>query len=173
MYEIISKISTLDAPLVFKGALITKLILAENGYMLSERPTNDIDGNWTGEPPTMDELAGIVNKAIEALDYSFIAEPIRTYAPGKSAGIRIVDKETGVRLIDIDITIKPVLGSRTYYFGELSIRGVIPDAVLCDKISVLSGDRIFRGKRSYRFNRNGSKINSALWFVQARGIHIC
>ena len=144
MYQIIGKISDLDAPIVFKGALITKLILKENGYMLSERPTNDIDGNWIGDPPTMDELSAIVNKAIESLDYSMFAEPVRTYAPGKSAGIRIVDKETGVRIIIIDVTIKPVIGSRTYHYGELMIRGVIPDAVLCDKISVLSGDRIFR-----------------------------
>jgi hypothetical protein len=40
--------------------------------------------------------------------------------------------------------IKPVIGDRLYHFGKAAIRGVLPDAVLCDKISVLSSERIFR-----------------------------
>jgi hypothetical protein len=32
MYQILGRISETDAPIVFKGALITKLVLAENGY---------------------------------------------------------------------------------------------------------------------------------------------
>ncbi|MBS3995297.1 MAG: hypothetical protein KGZ33_05830 [Alkaliphilus sp.] len=32
MYSIISNISRTEAPLIFKGALITKLILKENGF---------------------------------------------------------------------------------------------------------------------------------------------
>jgi len=60
MYQVISGISDIDAPIVFKGALITKLILKENSYAEMERPTNDIDANWIGEPPTMDELTEVV-----------------------------------------------------------------------------------------------------------------
>jgi len=144
MYQIISRISDIDAPIVFKGALITKLILKENGYTLSERPTNDIDANWIGAPPTMYELANVINRSLELFDGTMYAEPERTYAPGKSAGIRIIDIESGVHIISMDVTIKPVIGSRLYHYGEAAIRGVLPDAVLCDKISVLSGDRIFR-----------------------------
>jgi hypothetical protein len=92
----------------------------------------------------MDELADLVNHSLESLDGSMYAEPERAYAPGKSAGIRIIDKESGVRIISMDITIKSVIGSRFYHYGEAAIHGVVPDAVLCDKISVLSGDRIFR-----------------------------
>ena len=144
MYQVIGKISEVNAPIVFKGALITKLILEENGYTMTERPTNDIDANWIGEPPTMDELADLVNKALASFEGGMCAEPIRAYAPDKSAGIQIIDNESGIPIISMDISIKPVIGSRLYYYGELTIRGVVPEAVLCDKISVLSGERIFR-----------------------------
>jgi hypothetical protein len=144
MYQIIGKISDTNAPIVFKGALITKLILNENGYTLTERQTNDIDANWIGEPPTMDELTSVINRSLEAFGGAIYAESERPYALGKSAGIRLIDNESGVKIISIDITIKPVIGDRIYHYGEAAIRGVLPEAVLCDKISVLSGDRIFR-----------------------------
>ena len=35
MYQIIGMLSNINAPIVFKGALITKLILKENGYNLT------------------------------------------------------------------------------------------------------------------------------------------
>jgi len=144
MYQIIGKISDINAPIVFKGALITKLILSENGYTLSERPTSDIDANWIGEPPTMDELADLVNRSLESFNGTMYAVAKRPYGPGKSAGIWILSKATDEQLVAMDITIKPVIGSRVYHYGEAAIHGVVPDAVLCDKISVLSGDRIFR-----------------------------
>ena len=52
MYDIISKISDMDVPIVFKGALITKLILDEHGYKEIQRMTKDIDANWVGSPPS-------------------------------------------------------------------------------------------------------------------------
>ena len=51
MYEIIGSISELNVPIIFKGALITKLILAENQFDEIARKTVDIDANWIGEPP--------------------------------------------------------------------------------------------------------------------------
>jgi len=143
MYEIIGRISNINAPIVFKGALITKLILRENGYTDMERPTNDIDANWIGEPPAMDELADLINRSVKPQNGVY-AESERSYAPGKSAGIRFIDNESGVKLFTMDISIKPVFGDRVYHYGEATIRGVLPDTVLCDKISVLSGERIFR-----------------------------
>jgi len=51
MYQVLGRISDSDAPLVFKGALITKLILVENGFTNLERRTKDIDANWVTAPP--------------------------------------------------------------------------------------------------------------------------
>ena len=56
MYQVLERISKADTPIVFKGALITKLILAENGYTALERQTKDIDANWIGLPPSMNAL---------------------------------------------------------------------------------------------------------------------
>lgn len=72
MYSIISNISGTDAPIVFKGALITKLILQENGFEQIERATKDIDANWIGSPPTMDILVETINQSLGELFSYFI-----------------------------------------------------------------------------------------------------
>jgi len=144
MYQILGKISEINAPLVFKGALITKLILMENGYTATERQTKDIDANWIDIPPTMEDLENTVNDSLKSFNGSIYAVSKREYGQGKSAGIWVMTKETEELIFSMDITIKPVIGSKIYHYGEASIRGVVPEAVLCDKIHVLSGERIFR-----------------------------
>ena len=144
MYQVLGCISEADAPIVFKGALIVKLILAENGYSSIERPTRDIDANWTGTPPSMAYLSDIVNQSLRAFDGKLYAEATREYSERKSAGIAIIDGESGDRVISMDISMKPVIGSRAYYHGETGIRGVLANEILADKISVLSGRMIFR-----------------------------
>ena len=144
MYQIIGKISAANAPLVFKGALIAKLILIDSSFESIDRPTRDIDANWTGEPPTMAELADAVNQSLGPLGCSIRAEIDREYGIGRTAGLRIVDLINGQQLLTMDIEIKPTIGSKIYRYGEIAIRGVLPEAMLSDKISVLSGERIFR-----------------------------
>jgi hypothetical protein len=144
LYRILASISNTDAPLVFKGALITKLILAENGHQLTDRPTNDIDASWVGAPPTMEALVETVNKALEPLADHLRAEARRAYGSNTSAGLRIVNSETGEQVVTMDVDIKPVIGSKIYYYGEMGIRGVLVNSVLSDKICVLSGEHIFR-----------------------------
>lgn len=144
MYQIIGKISETNAPMVFKGALITKLILRDHNYTATERPTQDIDANWIGSPPTMETLADAVNQSLGVLGDTVCAEIEREYGIGQTAGLRFVNLKNGEQLITMDVEIKPVIGSKLYHYGEMAIRGVLPDAVLGDKISVLSGDRIFR-----------------------------
>jgi hypothetical protein len=92
----------------------------------------------------MDELVSVINSSLTSFSGALYAEPERTYSPGKSAGIRIIDNESSVKIISMDISIKPVIGDRIYYYGETAIRGVLPVSVLCDKITVLSSERIFR-----------------------------
>jgi hypothetical protein len=50
LYQILGAISATDAPIVFKGALITKLVLAENGFTSLERLTRDIDAKKVYRP---------------------------------------------------------------------------------------------------------------------------
>ena len=144
MYRIIGKISESDAPIVFKGALITRLVLMENGYSALERQTKDIDANWIGEPPSMDELKDIVSRSLTVFNGELYAEVIREYGEKKSAGIAIVEAASGDRIITMDISIKPVAGSKIYYYGETGIRGVLVNEILSDKISVISSKMVFR-----------------------------
>ena len=53
MYRILGAISAADTPIVFKGALIKNLVLAEHDYNEIYRETTDIDCNWVGTPPCL------------------------------------------------------------------------------------------------------------------------
>ncbi|MCL2020303.1 MAG: nucleotidyl transferase AbiEii/AbiGii toxin family protein [Oscillospiraceae bacterium] len=144
MYKIIGKLSEMDAPIVFKGALITKLVLSENSYTALERMTIDIDGDWVDVPPTMDYLIETINKSLSGLQEELYAAASREYEDVQTAGINIIDKNTNDVLITMDIGIRPIIGSRIYYYGEAEIKGVLPDEILADKITVLSSRMIFR-----------------------------
>ncbi|MBQ8515041.1 MAG: nucleotidyl transferase AbiEii/AbiGii toxin family protein [Ruminococcus sp.] len=144
MYDILARISGVDAPIVFKGALITKMILAEHGFTDVQRMTKDIDANWIGTPPTMSDLAGTIYQALGDLKNQFSVEATREYGEGKSAGLTLRDKATGDKVISMDIDIKPSAGNRIYYFGEASIKGVLPSEILADKISSMSSDAVYK-----------------------------
>ena len=144
MYQVLGKISASKAPIVFKGALITKLVLAENGYTDLNRPTVDIDANWVGTPPTMDDLVATIQTSLGELREQFYAVAIRDYEDKKSAGISIRTRSTDKEIMSMDISIKPVVGSKVYHYGEIRIRGVLPTEILADKITVLSGMKMFR-----------------------------
>jgi hypothetical protein len=144
MYQILGKICETDAPIIFKGALITKLILAEYGYTVLERQTKDIDANWVGTPPPMSELENTVNLSLKAFDGKFRAEAFREYGDKKSAGLYIIENETDDKVVTMDVDIRPIYGSMVYHYGEVSIRGVLANEILADKITVLSGIRMFR-----------------------------
>lgn len=142
MYGIIADISKLDTPLVFKGGLVTKLVLTENNFHAIERMTKDIDASWIGEAPSMSELVNIINMGLDTKKYFAVAE--RNYTDKRSAGISIIEKQTGDKIVAMDIDIKPVYGEKEYYFGETSIKGVLVDEIIVDKICALSGNVPFR-----------------------------
>ena len=45
-----------NVPLVFKGGMITNLVLNENNYVGVRRATVEIDANWIDDPPSMEYL---------------------------------------------------------------------------------------------------------------------
>ena len=144
MYQIMSKISESDVPIVFKGALITKLILNENGYAALERRTKDIDANWVDSPPSMENLVEAINNSLGELKNDVYAVAFREYSEKVSAGVSIRGKDTNEEIISMDINVKPVHGSRFYHYGEIKIKGVLVNEILSDKITVMSKKAIFR-----------------------------
>lgn len=144
MYDILVRISDTDAPLIFKGALITKLILMENDFTELDRATKDIDANWIGSPPTLEELVEIIKISIGDLNEKYNVTGGRESSERKTAGINF-SNQAGDRLFTMDINMWAAGSeSREYYWGEGIIRGVIVDEILADKISVLSSTKIFR-----------------------------
>ncbi|MDR2406017.1 MAG: nucleotidyl transferase AbiEii/AbiGii toxin family protein [Deltaproteobacteria bacterium] len=144
MYQVMGRLAKMSAPLVFKGAMITKLILKENGYLAHDRSTLDIDVNWVGEPPSMERLLGIIKRSLEEYRDELAVEVVRKYTPELIAIFHVVNREDKHQIFRLDVDIYPVLGSKTYQHGEASFPGVLPDEVLCDKISVISCDRLLR-----------------------------
>jgi len=144
MYQILGAVSATDAPIVFVGGLIIKLILAENDFTSLERPTVDIDANWVGAPPSMNDLVNAVNQSLQTFGGELFARAKREYDDMQTAGLSIVEAATGSNIISMDVDIKPVSGSKTYYYGEVAIKGVMPIEILADKIAVLSSRSIFR-----------------------------
>ncbi len=144
MYQVLGNISEAGIPIVFKGALITKLILAEHRFVLLNRPTIDIDANWLDTPPSMDGLVNTIQQSLGDMQEHFHAVAIREYGENKSAGISIRVKTMDEEVMSMDISIKPVFGSRVYYYGKIGIKGVLPNEILADKITVLSKPVLFR-----------------------------
>lgn len=144
MYEIIGKISSSDIPIVFKGGLVTKLILLEKGFNGIERTTKDIDANWIEKPPSMSSMTDSINTALGDLRERFIAEPSREYGEGRSAGFKLKDKKTDEVILSMDIDIKSLIGSKTYFYGEIAFKGVLANEIIADKVSAMSTDAIFK-----------------------------
>ena len=144
MYEILGQISSANAPIIFKGGLITQLILSENGFTSFQRATVDIDANWVDAPPSMDKLTDTIVNALGVLNDQFSIEPSREYGENKSAGLNILDKASGLKILSMDIDIKPLSNYRTYYFGEMKIKGVLANEILADKICTVSSDLVYK-----------------------------
>ena len=115
MYQILGAVSATDAPIVFVGGLITKLILEDNGYTGLDRPTVDIDAHWIGMPPSIENLVGTVNRSLEVFEGELLAE----YDERQTARLSIIETATGNVIMSMDIDIKPVCGSKIYYYGCL------------------------------------------------------
>lgn len=144
MYELLGKISSSNAPIVFKGGLITKIVLEQNGFCDLQRATVDIDANWIGSPPTMEFLTATLTAALGELQDKYTLVPFREYGEKKSAGLNVLDKASGTKVISMDIEINPIISSTIYHFGEISIKGVLADEIIADKICAISTDLIYK-----------------------------
>lgn len=146
MYEIISQISDINTPITFKGGLITKLVLEENGFNQIERHTQDIDANWIGTPPPMSYIVDTINYALGNLQNKYTAVITREYniERSESAGIALINNEDGEKIVSMDLDIKPLSGSQIYYLGETSIKGVMDNEILADKICAISSNAVYK-----------------------------
>ena len=143
MYDVMGTIAKSNVPVVYKGALITKLILSENYFNDFVRETQDIDASWVGaSPPPMETLTSMLNHALS--EFGLIAVAIREHGVKMSACYDIVEQASSELVMTIDIDMRAAVDSRIYHFGNVTFQGVTPDNVIADKISVIASDKVFR-----------------------------
>lgn len=144
LYDIIAHISTTDVPIVFKGGLITNLVLQENEYHDIIRSTSDIDADWTNTLTDTTKIENILNESLRNAKKLYRATVFREYGEKQSLGINIIEEKTNHRFVKMDMDIKPLYGERTYHYGELKIKGITPTAIIADKISTVSSDLVYK-----------------------------
>ncbi|MDR1703758.1 MAG: nucleotidyl transferase AbiEii/AbiGii toxin family protein [Clostridiales bacterium] len=142
MYDVIGAISNGNIPVIFKGAMVTKLILQENHFCEFIRETRDIDASWVGNTPPMEQITVMLNQALSLLDLYAVAT--REHGEKMSACYDILGATNNELYMTIDIDMRQSTDIRTYQYGSVTFRGVTPNSVISDKISAVSSDKVFR-----------------------------
>ena len=143
MYRIMGAVANSGVPLIYKGAMVTKLFLLEHKFSAFSRETQDIDASWAGNRlPTMETLTVALNKALAPLAMKAIVK--REYGDKKSAGFNVVYQNSGELVVSVDIDMRSEKGGRTYQYGDITFLGATVDHILSDKIYILSTEKAYR-----------------------------
>lgn len=145
LYRIMEELSSNGVPIVFKGAMVLNLLIHENNPSLVERGTRDIDGDWVGESPSMEQMEAALQKAIKNVDSSLNVLISREYGEKKSAGFKIID-ENMEKIASIDLSVRGNEYSEPYisYINNVTIRGASITKMMSDKLYATSGRGICR-----------------------------
>lgn len=121
------------------------LLIHENNPSLVERGTRDIDGDWVGESPSMEQMEAALQKAIKNVDSSLNVLISREYGEKKSAGFKIID-ENMEKIASIDLSVRGNEYSEPYisYINNVTIRGASITKMMSDKLYATSGRGICR-----------------------------
>ncbi|MEZ3443563.1 MAG: nucleotidyl transferase AbiEii/AbiGii toxin family protein [Lachnospiraceae bacterium] len=143
LYRVMEELSNAGIPIVFKGAMVLNLALRENNPSKVERMTRDIDGDWVGELPTMDEMENALRSAVKKVDSSLDIYANRIFGERKSAGFMIVSKD-GEKVASVDLSVRQNQFCSSYisYVNGILINGASLSKMLSDKIYVISGESL-------------------------------
>lgn len=120
LYRVMEELSNAGVPIVFKGAMVLNLAIRENNPSKVERATRDIDGDWVGELPTMEEMEKALRAAVKKVEASLDVQINRTFGERKSAGFKI-SNEMGEKIASIDLSVRqnrfcrPILRKRSFH----------------------------------------------------------
>lgn len=146
LYALMTKLCSMNVPIVFKGAMVLKVIQYMNNDTSGlERITHDADGDWVGEMPTMEYLTNILQQAVNQLNINFIVIPYREYSDHRSAGFNFVDNSTGDKVTSLDLSVRPNNCMEVYSCGKnISFYGQSINKIIVDKLVVCSSKLVFR-----------------------------
>lgn len=140
LYDILKCLALADAPIIFKGALLTKIITKDNKYNI-ERNTEDLDADWNGDPLTIQELENYLNNILSSLK-NVKLKAFRNYGEGKSAGFLVLLNDEKVASLDLDMRKNNYY--RIYEIDNINFNGSSIDKIYSDKIYVMSTNLVFR-----------------------------
>lgn len=145
LYRVMEELTNAGVPIVFKGAMILNLAVRENNPSKVERATRDIDGDWVGKFPSMEEMEEAMRSAVKKVDSSLDVQVSRIFGERKSAGFRIVN-ECGEKIASIDLSVRQNRFYRPYVscVNGVSINGASVSKMLSDKIYAISGENVCR-----------------------------
>ena len=145
LYRVMEELSNAGIPIVFKGAMVLNLIIRENNPSKVERMTRDIDGDWVGELPTMEEMEKALRNAVEKVDSSLDVQINRIFGERRSAGFKIIN-EMREKIASIDLSVRQNQFFSHYisYVNGVSITGASLSKMLSDKIYAISGQNVYR-----------------------------
>lgn len=146
MYNVMKAIYESGIPISFKGSMVLKACLMEAGFTDDTRHTVDIDANWfSDEWPSGEQMEESIQKALRNSSIDLNVKIYRMYGEGRSAGVELSDPSSGEILFTMDIDVnRPVVETRIYEVAEIRFRGSALLPMLADKLSVLSGEKVFR-----------------------------
>ncbi len=88
LYRVMEELSNAGVPIVFKGAMVLNLAIKNNNPSKVERATRDIDGDWVGEFPTMEEMEEALRNEVKKVDSTLDIQIKRIFGERKSAGFK-------------------------------------------------------------------------------------
>ena len=145
LYRVMEELAKADVPIVFKGAMVLKLVIQRNNPSTVERKTKDIDGDWVGDSPTMEQIEKALRQAVKQVDNSLDIQVVREYGEKRSAGFKIVD-ENQKKVARIDLSVRKNAYAVPYvsYINEVTITGASLTKMLSDKLHAISDEHIYR-----------------------------
>lgn len=140
LYRIMGAIYEANLPIVFKGGLITRLIVNSDSF----RQTTDIDGSWLDDEYSDEVIKKEIQKALQKVDKEYRVAIDRSLNPqkGMSARIRIEKVGQTVAKLDLDHNVGNTKG--IYTVDDFSFLGVEAIDIIADKYFSISSDTIRR-----------------------------
>lgn len=118
----------------------------EAGFTNDTRHTVDIDANWySDEWPSGEQMEESIQKALRSSKINLNVRLYRMYDEGRSAGFELSDPSSDEKLFTMDIDVnRPIVETRIYEIEEIRFRGSSLIPMLADKLTVVSGETVFR-----------------------------
>lgn len=146
MYKIMNSMYNMNAPIVFKGAMVLKAIQYSTGNPSGlTRETHDLDGDWIDGKPSMGYLQGVLQYAVNNAGYNNVTvKAEREYGDKKSAGFGFYDCNDKL-IVSMDLSIRPNnMACRYSFVNGINFYGQDVTKILSDKILVCSTNRLMR-----------------------------